>query len=183
MGGGSDPPSRKFTPLWGGGGLTPLAESSPLYGGGSDPPSRKFTPLGGGGVLQAISSRLKLSRAARLSREGSGYLGRFRLSRAVSSYLEPPGYLERVQVVSGASGYLEPSQVISSRQVISSGSRLSLEHLRLSRGRLELSRAARLSREGSGYLGRSGYLEGSVGKTRASRWLARPAQDDSVRSG
>ena len=49
-----------------------------------------------------------------------------------------------------------------------------------------MSRAARLSREGSGYLERSGYLEGGVGTTRASRWLGplrmtRSAQDDSVR--
>ena len=39
-----------------------------------------------------------------------------------------------------------------------------LERFRLSRGRLELSRAARLSREGSGYLERSGYLEGASGQ-------------------
>ena len=74
------------------------------------------------------------SRAARLSREGSGYLGRFRLSRAVSSYLEPPGYLERAQVVSSISGhleaassylerpgYLERAQDISSARDISRG--------------------------------------------------------------
>ena len=51
--------------------------------------------------------RESLGAATRLSREGSGYLGRFRLSRAVSSYLEPPGYLERAQVVSSISGHLE----------------------------------------------------------------------------
>ena len=61
-----------------------------------------------------------------------------------------------------------------------------LERFRLSRNRLELSRAARLSREGSGYLERSGYLEGGFEITRASRWLGplrmtRSAQDDSVR--
>jgi len=50
------------------------------------------------------------SRAARLSREGSGCLGRFGLSRAVSSYLEPPGYLERVQVVSSISGPCSPCE-------------------------------------------------------------------------
>ena len=57
--------------------------------------------------LRLSRGRLKSSRPARLSREGSGCLGRFRLSRAVSSYLEPPGYLERAQVVSSISGHLE----------------------------------------------------------------------------
>jgi hypothetical protein len=84
--------------------------------------------------LRLSRGRLKSSRAARLSREGSGYLGRFRLSRAVSSYLEPPGYLERAQVVSSISGhleaassylerpgYLERAQDISSARDISRG--------------------------------------------------------------
>ena len=49
-----------------------------------------------------------------------------------------------------------------------------------------ISRGQVISRTGSGYLERSGYLEGSVEITRASRWLGplrttRSAQDDSVR--
>ena len=52
----------------------------------------------------------------------------------------------------------------------------------ISGGRLEVSRAARLSGEGSEYLERSGYLEGGVGTTRYSGLeMARSAQDDSVR--
>ena len=96
-----------------------------------------------------------------------------RLSRVASGYLE------------STSGYLEPLKITWRQGCLGAGPGC-LERFRLSRGRLELSRAARLSREGSGYLERSGYLEGGVGTTRASRWLGplrmtRSAQDDSVR--
>ena len=89
------------------------------------------------------------------------------------------------QIISSTSGYLQPLEITRPQGCLGAGPGY-LERLRLSRGRLELSRAARLSREGSGYLERSGYLEGGVGTTRASRWLGplrmtRSAQDDSVR--
>ena len=90
---------------------------------------------------------------------------------ATSSHLEPPGYLERPQDISSTSGYLEPLEITWRQGCLGAGPGC-LERFRLSRGRLELSRAARLSREGSGYLERSGYLEGGVGTTRASRWLS-----------
>ena len=51
------------------------------------------------------------------------------------------------------------------------GSRLSRAFQVISRPPRVISRAARLSRAASGYLERSGYLEGGVGTTRASRWL------------
>ena len=110
--------------------------------------------------FRLFRGRLKSSRAARLSRAASGYL-------------------------ESTSGYLEPLEITWRQGCLGAGPGC-LERFRLSRGRLELSRAARLSREGSGYLERSGYLEGGVGTTRASRWLGpfrmtRSAQDDSVR--
>ena len=110
--------------------------------------------------FRLFRGRLKSSRAARLSRAASGYL-------------------------ESTSGYLEPLEITWRQGCLGAGPGC-LERFRLSRNRLELSRAARLSREGSGYLERSGYLEGGVGTTRASRWLGplrmtRSAQDDSVR--
>ena len=80
-------------------------------------------------------------------------------TRAVSRARAHPGHLEHF------------SQGISRAARENSAPRLSqraptgcLERFRLSRGRLEFSRAARLSREGSGYLERSGYLEGASGQ-------------------
>ena len=55
------------------------------------------------------------------------------------------------QIISSTSGYLQPLEITRPQGCL--GARPGyLERLRLSRGRLELSRAARLSRAASGYL-------------------------------
>ena len=116
---------------------------------------------------QVISSGLRISRALRIFRRG----------RRDKSGVEMARSFRMTRSAQDDSVRCETSHVLrhSCRhcKVFSSGLRISLA-LRMSRGgrRDNISSDQDISRGASGqYLERSGYLEGGVGTTRASRWI------------